>query len=75
MESKPQLFKIKIILNRKVYDWDLITPTTKHSNSLWLIDTTQIWVNTDSGSGLLAEGTKPLAEPVLIYYQVTIICA
>ena len=28
---------------------------------------TQIWVNIDSGNGLLPDGTKPLSEPMLTY--------
>ena len=30
---------------------------------------TKIWVNTDSGNGLLPDGTKPLPEPVLTGHQ------
>ena len=29
----------------------------------------QIWLNIDSGNGLLPDGTKPLPEPMLIYHQ------
>ena len=29
----------------------------------------EILVNTGSGNGLLSDGTKPLPEPVLTYYQ------
>ena len=28
----------------------------------------QIWANTDSGKGLLPDGTKPLPEPMLAYH-------
>ena len=28
-----------------------------------------IWVNIGLGNGLLPDGTKPLPEPMLIYYQ------
>ena len=31
--------------------------------------TTQDWVNTGSGNGLLPHSTKPLTEPVLTYHQ------
>ena len=31
---------------------------------------TQIWVNIGSGNGLLPDGTMPLTEPMLTYYQV-----
>ena len=30
---------------------------------------TQIWVNIDSGNDLMPDGTKPLHEPVLTYWQ------
>ena len=30
---------------------------------------TQIWVNVGLGNGLLADGTKPLPEPMLTYNQ------
>ena len=30
---------------------------------------TEIWVNLDSGNGLLPDGTKPLPEPVMAYHQ------
>ena len=30
---------------------------------------TQIWVNSGSSDGFLPEGTKPLPEPMLTYYQ------
>ena len=29
----------------------------------------KIWVNMDSGNGLLSDGTKPLPEPVLTIHQ------
>ena len=30
---------------------------------------TYIWVNIDSGNGLLPDGTKPLPEPMLTYHK------
>ena len=30
---------------------------------------TLIWVNIDSGNGLLPDGTKPSPEPMLTYHQ------
>ena len=29
----------------------------------------KVWDNIDSGNGLLPDGTKPLPEQMLIYYQ------
>ena len=34
------------------------------SSVMWCHMATQIWVNTDSGNGLLPKGTKPLPEPM-----------
>ena len=36
------------------------------SDAIWL---TYIWVNIDSGNGLLPDGTKPLPEPMLTIHQ------
>ena len=35
----------------------------------WCHMATYIWVNIDSGNGLLPDSTKPLPEPMLIHYQ------
>ena len=35
------------------------------SDAIWQ----HVWVNTDSGNGLLPDSTKPLPEPILTYQQ------
>ena len=39
----------------------------KHTEALWPVPV--YWVITDSGDGLVPEGTKPSPEPVVTYHQ------
>ena len=42
---------------------------TATGRRIWHHIATQIWVNIDSGNGLLPDGTKPLPEPILTSHE------
>ena len=44
-------------------------PVTYLIEVQWRHLATWIWVNIDSGNGLLSDGTKLLPEPMLTYHQ------